>query len=136
MKARDLLKHSTRWQRIRWTLVWLVSLYLAWMYVRMGLVKFNPEGFWTAAFERWGYPVWLRLAVGTIETVGGALLLVPWTATYSALAVAAVMVGAWITRFSDGWMGDVAWITAYLAALLWVAFEWRMLRWPRFGKAD
>jgi len=37
------------------------------MYVRNGWMKFDPQGFWTAPFERWGYPVWLRLAVGMIE---------------------------------------------------------------------
>jgi hypothetical protein len=40
---------------------WLVGLYLARMYVEMGWVKFDPDGFWTEAFESWGYPVWLRL---------------------------------------------------------------------------
>lgn len=119
------------WKRARLVLVWIVALYLAQMYVHMGWVKFDPEGFWTAAFERWGYPVWLRLAVGVIEVAGGIAILLPWTATYGASALALVMAGAWVTRFGDDRMVDVAWITAYLVALLWIAFEWRKKRWPQ-----
>jgi len=81
-----------------------------------------------AQFERWGYPVWLRLAVGAIETAGGALLVIPWVATWAGLAVATVMVGAGVTRMMDGRWVDVAWIAVYLAGCLWIAWEWRSLR--------
>jgi uncharacterized membrane protein YphA (DoxX/SURF4 family) len=113
------------WKRIRLAVSWLLGLYLARMFVSMGWVKFDPEGFWTAAFERWGYPVWLRLLVGGIETVGGVALLIPWVATYAGVALAVVMGGAWVTRLMDGRFVDVAWITAYAIGVLWVAFEWR-----------
>lgn len=119
------------WKRFRLVLAWIVGLYLAQMYVKMGWVKFDPQGFWTASFERWGYPVWLRLAVGGIEVAGGVLILLPWTATWGALSLAAVMIGAWITRFGDGRMVDVAWISLYLVVLAWLAFEWWGLRRPR-----
>jgi len=57
-----------------------------------------------------------------VEVVGGAMLIVPWTATVGALAVAGVMGGAWITRFLDERYVDVAWISGYVVALLWVMF--------------
>ncbi len=101
------------------------------MYVEMGWGKFDPAGFWTPAFERWGYPAWLRLLVGFTETAGGVMLIVPWFASYGATGLAVVMLGAWITRFNDGRMVDVSWITAYLAALVWIAFEWWGWRRPR-----
>jgi len=41
------------------------------------------------------------------------------------------MLGAWGTRFRDGRMVDVAWITLYAVALLWIAVEWWPLRRPR-----
>ena len=119
------------WKRIRLVAAWLVGLYLARMYVSMGIVKFDPDGFWTPAFERWGYPDWLRMAVGLLETAGGPLLLVPWLASYAGVALTLVMGGAWVTRFMDGRMVDVAWITVYAVALLWVAFEWRGFVIPR-----
>ncbi len=125
---------STPLKRLRLVLAWLLGAYLAKMYVEMGWVKFDPEGFWTAAFERWGYPVSLRYAVGVVEVVGGALLLVPWLASYAALSVGGVMIGAWITRAQDARWVDVAWISVYLAALLWIAFEWWAWRRPRFRK--
>lgn len=118
------------WIRIRRVLAWAVGLYLANMFVRNGWDKFDPEGFWSAPFERWGYPVWLRLLVGFIETVGGALILVPWTATYAGVSLAVVMAGAAYTRFGSGYPQDVMWITAYGIALLWIAFEWRAFRLP------
>jgi len=40
-------------------------------------------------------------------------------------------VGAWVTRMGDGRFVDVAWISLYLAGLLWIAFEWWPYRRPR-----
>ncbi len=119
------------WKRIRLAAAWLVGLYLAFMYVRMGWTKFDPEGFFTPAFERWGYPEWLRIVVGAVETAGGFAILIPWVASWGGLALAGVMVGAWATRLNDGNVVDVAWITAYLLALIWIAWEWWGWRRPR-----
>ena len=57
--------------------------------------------------------------------MGGAALVLPWVASYGALAVAAVMGGAAVTRALDGRFVDVAWILVFLVALLWIAWEWR-----------
>lgn len=114
-----------------------LGLYLAQLYVQMGWVKFDPNGFWTEAFEHWGYPVWLRWAVGILEVVGGVLLVIPWLASYGALSVLAVMAGAWFTRAGDHRWVDVAWLTAYVAGLVWIAWEWWSWRWPdgaRWGR--
>ena len=116
--------------RVRRTLAWLVGAYLAYLFVTMGWVKFDPDGFWTAPFERWGYPVWLRLLVGVLEVGGGLLLLVPRTARYGAALLVPVMLGALYTRVGDGRLVDAAWISAYLAALAWIAWEFRHARWP------
>lgn len=67
---------SKTWlKRARLAAAWLLGLYLADIFVRMGWIKFDPEGFWTAAFERWGYPTWLRIAVGAIEVVAASSFL-------------------------------------------------------------
>lgn len=121
-------------KRLRLVAAWCLGAYFAWMYVRMGWVKFDPDGFWTVAFQRWGYPVWLRWLVGVIEVVGGILLLVPWMASYGAVAVAVVMVGALVTRIGDARYVDVAWIAAYTIGLLWIAFEWWPYRRPRLPR--
>jgi uncharacterized membrane protein YphA (DoxX/SURF4 family) len=124
----------TPFKKARLLAAWCLGAYLALMYVRMGWIKFDPGGFWTAAFERWGYPAWLRLLVGAIEVGGGLLLLVPWFASYAALAVSVVMAAAWVTRARDARFVDVAWISAYLFALSWIAFEWWQFRRPRFRR--
>ena len=121
----------TVFRKLRLAAAWCLGAYFAWMYVEMGWVKFDAAGFWTGAFERWGYPVWLRWLVGAVEVAGGILLLVPWVASYAALGVGLVMVGAWVTRMGDGRFVDVAWISLYLAGLLWIAFEWWPYRRPR-----
>lgn len=123
-------------KRFRLVAAWCLGIYFARMYVQMGWVKFDAGGFWTAAFERWGYPVWLRWLVGAIEVAGGILLLVPWVASYAALAVGGVMVGALVTRLGDSRYVDVAWISAYLVGLLWIAFEWWPYRRPRLERRD
>lgn len=121
----------TRWKRLRLLAAWCLGLYLAVLYIRMGWIKLDPQGFWTAAFARWGYPPWLRVAVGFVEVAGGAMLVLPWTATLGGAAVAGVMAGAWITRYLDGRFVDVAWISAYFLGLLWIAYEWRDFRFWR-----
>lgn len=117
-------------KKARLAVAWLLGLYLARMYVLQGWDKFDPEGFWAAPFERWGYPVWLRWLVGVLEVGGGIALLVPWIATWGAVALVVVMVGAGVTRATGGWWVDVAWIAAYAVACAWIGFEWRAWRRP------
>jgi uncharacterized membrane protein YphA (DoxX/SURF4 family) len=116
------------WKTARLIAAWVLGVYFAAMYIEMGWIKFDPNGFWTAAFVRWGYPPWMRIGVGVIEVVGGAMLLIPWVTSYGAMAVGLVMLGALATRLHDGRMVDSGWIAAYLAGLGWIAFEWRRFR--------
>lgn len=115
----------------RRTLALAVGVYLGLMFIRHGVDKFDPAGFWAEPFERWGYPVWLRVLVGAIETGGGVALVIPWLATWGGLAVAVVMGGAMVTRAGTGNWGDVLWIAVYAAGCLWIAWEWRRWRLPR-----
>lgn len=112
---------------------WLVGIYLGWTYLQQGLIKFDPAGFWTEAFEAWGYPTWLRQLVGVIEVVGGVGLVLPWIASYSALGLIVVMLGAWGTLARGAHWADLVWPTAYLVALAWIAWEWWASR-PRRGR--
>ncbi len=110
-------------------LAWGLGLYLAGMYMSNGIQKFDDEGFWSPYFARQGLPEWFRVAIGVIETVGGALLIIPPLATYGALGVAVVMLGAATMRASGGWWVDAAWVVAYMAGLLWIAWTFRKVRW-------
>lgn len=55
---------------LRRILALAAGAWLALLFFRQGVVKLDPEGFWTGAFERWGYPAWLRTSVGIIESAG------------------------------------------------------------------
>jgi len=123
-------------KRIRLGIVFLCALFLAQMFVQMGLVKFETDGFWTAAFDRWGYPVWFRIAVGVVEVVGGVAILLPWVASWGAAALTAVMAEAVVTRAFDGWWGDVAWNSLYIAVLIWIGTEWWRWRWHPARQLD
>ena len=127
-------KTSPRWRRVT---AYVFGVLVAFVFISQGLMKFDPDGFWTPSFERWGYPVWFRYLIGVLETAGGALLLVPRTATYGAGVLLSIMVGAFITRLRDGRPGDLVAIVVYMALLLWFAYEWRDRRWrrPRHAKA-
>ena len=63
-------------------LLWAASLYLAWLFIQQGYVKFDAEGFWSGAFERWGYPVWFMFLIGFLECLGAILILIPRTGAY------------------------------------------------------
>lgn len=126
-------KTSPKWRRVT---AYVLGVLVALVFISQGLMKFDPDGFWTPAFERWGYPVWFRYLIGVLETVGGALLLVPRTATYGAGVLLPVMVGAFITRLRDGRPADLVAVVVYMTLLLWFAYEWRDRRWPRTRHAE
>jgi uncharacterized membrane protein YphA (DoxX/SURF4 family) len=53
-------------------------------------------------FRQWGYPDGFYLVIGAIEVIGGIALLIPRTASYSAIMLAVVMIGAAATQILRG----------------------------------
>ncbi len=49
-------------------------------------------------FAHWGYPDWVRVVVGAVETVSAVLLLVPRTAVVGAARIMTIMLGATYTH--------------------------------------
>ena len=81
--------------------LWVISLFLALVCLRSGLMKMPGvpgEQFWARDFQRWGYPGWFRMVVGAAELISLALLLVPRLAGYGASIFAVVMLGAIFTH--------------------------------------
>lgn len=82
--------------------IWIVTILLALVCLRSGLMKMTPgmggEQFWIRDFARWGYPDWFRIVVGIAELVSFLLLLVPRVAAVGAGIFAAVMLGAIFTH--------------------------------------
>jgi len=115
-------------RRGRLLAAWLLGIYLAGMYVRMGWSELESDGFWGESFARLDYPPWLPRLIGGIEVVGGALLIVPWLASYGGFVLSVITAVAWGSLAHDHRWSDVARVTWYTAALTWIAYEWLWLR--------
>ena len=113
---------------VKLVLVWLFSILIALVIVQQGWSKFSSDGRWTRSFAEWGYAPWFRVLVGVIETGGGISLLIPPLASYAAIALVAVMVGAFGTLVLDGRVVDAVTPVVYALVLLWIAFERRRTR--------
>jgi uncharacterized membrane protein YphA (DoxX/SURF4 family) len=104
---------------------WLLQILLAFvMMVPGGITKFTSPN-WERMFRVWGYPDGLYLVIGAIELTGGALLLVPKLASYSAAMLMVVMTGAAATQILRGGRNGVGELV--LVALLGVicVTRWR-----------
>lgn len=106
-------------------LFYLFSGYFAYMFIKHGYLKFDPEGFWSGAFiERWGYGLVFMYFIGVCEFMGGISLLIPRFAKYGAFLLSIVMFGAVITRIVFGTsIDDVISILFNMVALLYISVE-------------
>ena len=84
------------------TIMWLFSAFLAYVFIKAGLEKFDDTSGWSKAFTYWHFPVWFRVLIGVIEVVGAVLLLYPKTALYGVGALEVVMLGAMGTHLYHG----------------------------------
>jgi uncharacterized membrane protein YphA (DoxX/SURF4 family) len=109
-------------KHIRTIVLWVISAFLALVFLNAGGPKFSDASGWAKAFAQWGFPTWFRLLVGAVEVVGGVLLLVPPTAIYAALALAAIMLGAMGTHIFHGDPAAVYHETVPLALLSLVIY--------------
>ena len=103
--------------------MWGISIVLAAIFLLAGVPKLlgiEPVGLQAAAMH--GFPGWIRIAVGLVETVCGIGLLLPSISTPAALLLAATMIPATITQFVSG-EGNTLVPLIVLAALLLLA--WR-----------
>jgi len=113
-------------------MTWLLSLFLAFVFVVQGVAKFSSTSGWARAFHHWGYPVWFRQSVGVAEVSAGLLLVLPATAPFGALTIIALMIGGIVTHTIAGdpqkfqsELGPIVFASAVLA-LRWSA--WRKVR--------
>ena len=77
-----------------WDLVlWVPTLFLAWVFLSQGTSKFSDHSGWARAFAIWHFPVWFRILIGACETAAAILLLTRRTAPIGAALIALVMLG-------------------------------------------
>ena len=82
--------------------LWLITLFLAWIFLRQGFNKFPDHGGWAKAFAAWHFPVWFRYLIGVVEIAAGLLILWPRTATIGAAMIVVTMLGGMATHI---WWG-------------------------------
>jgi uncharacterized membrane protein YphA (DoxX/SURF4 family) len=93
---------------LRWSLLlWVPSLFLAYVFLQQGSSKFSDTSGWARAFEHWHFPVWFRVLVGAWEVAAAILILVPPVASAGAAMIALVMLGAMGTHVYWGHPGQV-----------------------------
>jgi putative oxidoreductase len=89
-------------QGIRNGSAWVLSVVLTLAFMIAAIPKLVGVHAWIVKFINWGYPRWFPFAVGALELLGGALLLIPRLARYGALVLAVIMVGAGYTHLANG----------------------------------
>jgi uncharacterized membrane protein YphA (DoxX/SURF4 family) len=103
--------------------VWVLSILLAGIFLLTGVPKLlglGTVGLQAAAMR--GFPEWIRLIVGIVETVGAIALLVPAVSAFAAIVLAVLMVPAAFTQYASGEGG--VWLPILLLVLL-VIVAWR-----------
>jgi len=75
-------------------LLWCISLFLAWIFIRQGTAKFSDTSGWAQAFRVWHFPVWFRVLIGVAESSAALLLLTRRSALAGAAIIIVVMLGA------------------------------------------
>ena len=88
-------------QRIKNGSAWVLSVLLTLPFILAALPKLLGTQVWVVKFARWGYPNWFPFAIGSLELLGGILLLIPRVAKYGASILGVVMVGAAYTHLAN-----------------------------------
>jgi uncharacterized membrane protein YphA (DoxX/SURF4 family) len=78
--------------------VWVISVLLAALFVFAGVPKVTNAQQAVDGFRAWGFSDGFRLLIGAAEIAGGIALLIPALATWSALGLTVIMVGAVYTH--------------------------------------
>lgn len=82
--------------------LWVFALFLAWVFIRQGLAKFDDASGWARAFRTWHFPGWFRILIGVLEISAALLLLTRRTAFAGAVIIMVVMLGAMGTHIYWG----------------------------------
>jgi uncharacterized membrane protein YphA (DoxX/SURF4 family) len=90
--------HSGSIAKIMNVILWVLQIAAAGMFLMVGFLKLSGDAQLVGLFEAIGLGQWFRYLTGTLEVVGGFLLLIPRTSGFGALMLAGVMVGAFVTH--------------------------------------
>jgi putative oxidoreductase len=117
----NLSPERTRRSPARTFALWLLQIGAAAIFLAAGLSKLASATAMVQMFDAVGVGQWFRYVTGSIEVTGALMLLVPGLASFGALALAAVMLGAIGTHlFVIG--GNPSMPVVLLAATAYVAW--------------
>jgi putative oxidoreductase len=117
----DPSHQRTRRSPARTFALWLLQIGAAAIFLAAGLSKLASATAMVQMFDAVGAGQWFRYVTGSIEVTGALMLLVPGLASFGALALAAVMLGAIGTHlFVIG--GNPSMPVVLLAATAYVAW--------------
>ena len=75
-------------------ITWIITLMLALMFIGAGFAKVSMMQDMVQSFTLFGLPVWFMYVIGSLEIIGGLMLLVPATTGTAAFGLTIIMVGA------------------------------------------
>jgi putative oxidoreductase len=79
---------------------WALRLGVALVFIGIGWEKVFPwpGSYWITLFAAIGFGQWFRYMTGTLQIIGGLLMIVPRTALFGAALLACTMIGAILTH--------------------------------------
>ncbi len=104
---------------------WLFSALLGLSFLAAGWPKIMPSDSMINRFENWGYSEGFTILIGVLEFLAGAVVLIPRTATYGAVLIVVLMVGAIYTHISTQ-IGSPLFALVYLV----MAMALSVMRYP------
>ena len=99
----------------RETILWLITAFLAWVFLRQGFAKFDDGSGWARAFRVWHYPDWFRILIGVVEVLAVVILFIRRYAWIGALMIVVVMLGGMATHI---YWGQPRYITSEVLPLV------------------
>ena len=99
----------------REAVLWLITVFLAYVFVRQGISKFSNDSGWARAFRTWHYPDWFRILIGVVEVSAAVLLFIRRFAFVGAVMIIIVMLGGMATHI---WWGQPRYVTSEIVPLV------------------
>jgi len=100
---------------VREVILWIITAFLAYVFVRQGLAKFSDDSGWARAFRAWHYPDWFRILIGVVELSAVLLLVIRRFALIGAAMIVVVMLGGMATHI---WWGQPRYVTSEILPLI------------------
>lgn len=99
----------------REAVLWIITLFLAWVFLRQGAAKFSDDSGWARAFRVWHYPDWFRILIGVVEVSAVLILFIRRIALIGAIMIIMVMLGGMATHI---WWGQPRYVTSEILPLV------------------